>query len=155
MRNNILYCISYCISYCFYLLCIVIGCDRGPSDLPKLYPVTASVVMNGEPVDGALVACYPEDDGKWFAGGMTDPRGEVAFHTQGIYNGIPLGRYKVIVMKSRETPDSQPERYKAVRIVHSRFEDRETTPLTCVIEKNTKNIVLEVEPAPAGEIIRD
>lgn len=140
---------------CFSLLFIVIGCRRGPEDLPKLYPVTASVVMNGQPVDGAMVACYPEDGGKWFAGGTTDTAGLVRFRTRGIYNGIPIGQYKVIVAKGREAPGSTPERHKAVRIIHARFEEEKTTPLACTIEKNTKNIVLEVEPAPPNDIVWD
>ena len=147
MRNNYFLCLC--------LLCAVVGCHRGPANMPQLHPAAISVVMGDQPLAGALVACYPEGGGEWFAGGTTDAQGLAQLKTKGIYNGIAAGDYKVCVTKAEASPDATETQHRAVRIVHSRFESPETTPLTCRIEKSTKNIVLTVEPAPSGEIIED
>jgi hypothetical protein len=142
----------------FVFLCLffaLAGCGRGLANMPKLYSVTLSIVMNNQPLDGALVACYPVDDGEWFAGGTTDTQGVVRLKTKGIHDGIAAGDYKVCVTKAENSPDATEERHKAVRIVHVRFETPETTPLTCKIENSTKNVVLNVEPAPPNEVIED
>ena len=147
MRNNYFLCLC--------LLCVFVGCNRGPANMPKLYPATISITMNDQPLEGALVACYPTDDSEWFAGGTTDAQGVAQLKTKGIYDGIAAGDYKVCVTKAEASPDATEERHRAIRIVHSRFETPETTPLMCKIEKSTKNIVLNVEPAPPGDKFED
>ncbi len=137
------------------VVCVMAGCRNGPPDLPKLYHVVATVTMNDQPLEEATIACYPEDGGKWFSGGMTDASGQVRFKTRGRYDGIPLGRYKVVVIKSAPAPGSTPESHKMFRIVHSRFQDAQTTPLSCEITKESKSLEFKVEPAPPRDSTGD
>jgi hypothetical protein len=111
--------------------------------------------MEGKPLEGALVSCMPEGNEKWFSGGITNAEGQVLLRTKGRYNGIPLGQFKVIVIKTVQTDDSTPEKNRAVRIVHSQFENQTTTPLTCTIEKNTQSVEFNVEPAPPNDFVED
>jgi hypothetical protein len=63
---------------CFVVL--VVGCSPKPVDMPSLYDVTITVMMNSKPLEGALVSCVPENDGTngtWFAGGTTNANGQV------------------------------------------------------------------------------
>jgi hypothetical protein len=138
--------------FCFI---IFVGCSSRPADMPKLYNVTITVLMNGKPLEGALVSCVPTNNESWFAGGTTNTNGQVQLQTKGRYKGIPLGNFKVIVMKTALTEGSTPEKPRFVRIVHSQFGDLETTPLTCTIEKTTQSVEFNVEPAPPNNFIED
>jgi hypothetical protein len=139
-------------------LAVVVGCSQKPADMPKLYNVTITVMMDGKPLEGALVSCVPENDGDngtWFAGGTTNGNGQVHPKTKGRYNGIPLGNFKVIVMKTVPAEGSTPEKARFVRLVHPKFGDLATTPLTCTIEKTTRSVEFHVEPAPLNNFVED
>ncbi|MDR0337546.1 MAG: hypothetical protein LBI18_10695 [Planctomycetaceae bacterium] len=139
--------------FCFCLFFMSGGCFRGQLDLPKLYPVTVSVVMNGQPVEQATVACFPKDGSEWFAGGVTGADGTVRLQTKGRYNGIPSGDYKVVVIKLVQAENSTEEHPRMYRAVHSQYERKETTPLVCLIEKNTRTLEFVVEAAPARDLV--
>ena len=94
---------------CLFLACFLLftGCDRQklPPGIPKLYPVTITVMQDGEPLaEAELVIVNTDPSTNWSAGGTTDKNGIVKLRTMGQYNGAPLGKYKVGVRKM-EIPD--------------------------------------------------
>jgi hypothetical protein len=138
-----------------FCLAVLVGCSQRPADMPDLYNVTITVMMDGKPLEGALISCVPENKGTWFSGGTTDVNGQVRPRTRGRYNGIPLGNFKAIVIKTIPRESSTPEKVRFVRLVHSRFGDLATTPLTCTIEKTTRLVEFNVEPAPLNDFIEE
>ena len=132
------------------------GCGEAtPPGMPQLFPVSITITMDGNPLEGALVSCVPEDGSQWFAGGITDAAGKVALQTKGRYNGIAVGTFKVAVIKNMLSPDSTESETKQLRIVDKRFNETSTSPLSLVVDKTTKSAELQVEPAPKNDFIVD
>jgi hypothetical protein len=154
-----------------YLVSIIIlfpilsGCSREqlPPGLPKLYPVTITIVQDGQPLNGASVVIVNEDyaSSSWAAGGVTNEKGQVKLRTEGKYSGAPAGKYKVTVTKidvpEIELPEdsSSPEyerktkeiQDKTFYLVEDKFTKLNTTPLKLEITPTSKNIDLDVSPA--------
>lgn len=127
------------------------GCGpRLPDDLPKLHPLTVTVVQEGQALPDANIALYPADHSfsRWGQTDMTDASGTVKFKTNNRYPGVPAGRYKVTVRKimrdpnpyvrhASDHPDSpglrqfyQAEKtLKTYALVDPVFENFDTTPL--------------------------
>ncbi|MGB9689416.1 hypothetical protein [Thermogutta sp.] len=90
----------------------VLGCSRGPSR-PKTYPVTGTVTMNGQPVEGATVIFVPKSaaagpagsaggtqaQGPQVATGETDAQGRYQLGTFAKGDGAIPGEYLVKVFK--------------------------------------------------------
>lgn len=99
--------------FCSVLIMVLValpvaGCgssDR-PADLPELHPTTVKVTLDGEPLDGATVTLAPQSS-KWSATGTTDEQGVATMLTNGRYEGVVEGEYKVGVNKlSKPTSDA-------------------------------------------------
>lgn len=77
------------------------GCSRG--DRPELGEVTGTVTLDGKPLEGALVAFYPEEGRT--VGGTTDAEGfyEVMY-LQGV-KGTKVGPNKVEITTSLDPSD--------------------------------------------------
>ena len=121
----------------------VIGCGSGkPSDLPKLYPCTVKIIdKTGAPVDNAsVVATSP--DSKWASIGLTDSTGVAVLKTNGIYPGVPLGTFKVIVTKYdvKEVNDEPIE----TLLFDESFANESTTPLQLKAEAKSNDATFEV-----------
>lgn len=95
------------------------GKAKKPADLPDLVPIVTVVKFKGEPVSDAKVLFAPIS-GKYSAAGVTDSEGRAVMKTDGVYEGVPAGSYKVSVVKlppsqsaaqSSETPEN-PEDYE-------------------------------------------
>jgi len=149
----------------------LIGCGgpSRPADLPRLYPVSLTVIQEGEPLAGATVQLFPEDPAlaQWSPMGITDASGTVALKTNAIYNGAPLGSYKITVSKIELEPHPNPEwglddnhpnymRYlqiernlKLYSYVESLYGSIENTPLRVEVMPRQKNYTVD-----AGEKIR-
>ena len=82
---------------------VVAGCsgEKRPPDLPKLYPVTLTITMDGQPLEDALVNLYTEDQSisKWTVGSTTNAEGKAVIVTHGQFRGAPEGKFKVCVRK--------------------------------------------------------
>jgi len=93
----------------FYPLPIILamfvcgGCSNEyrPSDLPPLFPVTLTFLLDGQPLDKAMVTLHTEDQtiAKWTIGGETDADGKAMIVTHGQFRGAPAGTFKVCVLK--------------------------------------------------------
>jgi hypothetical protein len=66
--------------------------------LRDLVPVVAVVKFKGEPVPDAKVLFSPES-GKYSAAGVTDKQGRAVMKTEGTFEGVPAGSYKVAIAK--------------------------------------------------------
>jgi len=77
-----------------------IGC--GGETGPKVYPVTGTVLYNGQPVDGAVVAFRGESATK-MATGTTDAQGHFELTTYKPGDGAVPGKHTVTVAKTVQT----------------------------------------------------
>ena len=88
------------------ILCFValVGCAKSnvPDGLPKLVPVTLTLMQEGAPLSEAVVSL--EGDTPFSVGGVTDAKGSVILYTSGKYKGAPPGKFKVRVMKTESDP---------------------------------------------------
>ena len=141
-----------------------LGCGpKLPPGIPKLYPCTIRVTMDGKPVEKATVALFPDGEGDnteglWGTAGYTDSQGSVTLKTDGQYKGIPAGKYKVCVyrveIEEREYQgyfESQnlPPR-KTTVIVDLKYDDPDQTPLTVDVGPG-KNKVFNLEVTAATD----
>lgn len=74
------------------------GCGDGR---PTLVPVTGTVTLNGQPVDGALVGFEPQGIEGYNRPSIatTDAQGKFVVGTYDKADGMPKGSYKVSVLK--------------------------------------------------------
>ena len=158
------------------ILCLVIpvfalGCSREnrPEGLPKLYPTTIRIMMDGKPLDGASVNLVSENTGQWLVSGQTNGNGIVEILTHGQFKGAPVGNYAVCVKKTHweEGPTSKTpmptepfeqtayrkkvelER-KAYEAVEASFSAQATTPLK--MEVTTGKNTQEFEVKSSGKV---
>ncbi len=81
-------------------LCILSGCGGGPD----LYQVSGTVTVDGEPVEGLMVAFAPVAEGMSGAG-RTDAMGKYTITcTQG--RGLPPGEYNVAIKEATAVVNS-------------------------------------------------
>ena len=90
------------------LLALVIGPACGPtSSGPKTYPVSGTVTLKGQPVDGATVT-FQAADGKGAAVGTTDSSGNYALTAGPWGRGAAAGEYRVSVVKFKAAAPEAP-----------------------------------------------
>ena len=71
-----------------------------PNGLPQVYPCILSITQLGTPLEGAMVQLSPMDGKQsWSTAGITDENGNAKMRTYGKWNGAPLGKFKVTVIK--------------------------------------------------------
>ncbi len=108
--------------------CLVVassGCNKGPAkpdDLPELTACTITVNYKGAPVEEANVLLSPTSGNKFSAIGTTDASGKAVMKTDGKYEGVVAGEYRVTVKKMEkvdvnlggtpETPEEMAEYQK-------------------------------------------
>ena len=149
----------------FYPLLIVLaifvcgGCSKEnrPRDLPPLFPITLTFLLDGQPLDNAMVMFYTENQAiaKWTVGGITDAEGKAIIVTHGQFHGVPAGTFKVCVSK-RVFPD-EPDENVVASIVGSEIRPMgkmpvpidHVDPLFCKPE----NTPLKIEIAPQKKMM--
>jgi hypothetical protein len=77
---------------------VLAGCSYKPKR-PPTHPVTGTVTLKGEPVDGATVVFVPVTKGVASAAGVTDEEGAYELTTFTAGDGAQAGEYRVKVTK--------------------------------------------------------
>lgn len=140
------------------------GCtkENRPDDLPKLYPVTLTIMLDGQPLPQALVNLHTDDQAitKWTVGSYTDDNGKAIIVTHGQFRGSPAGKFKVCVRKTEIEGDSAPKEPtglvfdtgpvptgmpKMIEYVDSLFSNKETTPLEVEILPQGKTQTFQID----------
>lgn len=154
---------------CVFAGTTLVGCSRGPrkpSDLGELVPVVAVVKFKGEPVPDAKVLFSPAS-GKYSAAGVTDNQGRAIMKTEGTFEGVPAGSYKVAIVKvppaqsagqpseSSENPEDYEKEFMAATTTReatvqsalpSKYASFETSGLTATVPPDGGNeIVFELQ----------
>lgn len=121
------------------LLAALFGCSS--DDRVKLYPVTGTVTVKGQPAEGAQLVFFPADESLRGPGyplptGVAGPDGKFALSSYEPSDGGPAGEYQVTIVWPEEVksnpnnPETPPAR--------DRLKDRYTVPaqsgLTATIE---------------------
>ena len=149
---------------------LAIGCtpsDR-PKDLPELVPCRLTLMMDGKPLDNALLLFYRTDkaemEKEWVSSAVTDANGMGQPKVIGKFPGLVAGAYKVTVRKVWMEPrndlppdiqDSLPDALE-VDLVDKKYADKNTTPLEIVVVKGEKNnFALTLDAPPATAVIPD
>jgi hypothetical protein len=155
--------ISFFFCAIFLVLNLITGCDEAPkppTDMPKLESCRITITLAGQPLPEAIVALKPTEPTQWHSGGSTSTNGAFEAFTNGLYKGVPAGKYKVTVKK--EIPVPQPEsvsqkglmdpvnaakyRKPPTAVVHKKYNLAETTPLEIEVLPNVPlNVTLQVE----------
>ncbi len=91
----------------FPLACFVLaGCRSNlPDGLPRLYSCSISVTQDAKPLAGATVIFYPKTRAggpSWTPMGVTDASGVAVMRVNALYDGAPLGSYRVVISKTEE-----------------------------------------------------
>lgn len=149
------------------LIISVSGCgEKIPANIPKLFPASITVTMDGKPLEGATVTLAGLNP-TLPVGGVTDTSGTVKILTQAKYNGAPAGKYKVYLSKietvegpTSKTPpprdSTQLDAYRkqlwaerqSFEIVGEEFRAAATTPLEFEVNEGKNTASLEVTRTP-------
>jgi hypothetical protein len=139
-------------------LTVLLIAGGGCGDRRSPVPVSGTVTVDGQPVEGATVTFHPLDDDREGrpATGLTDKTGTFRL-TTGTEDGARPGAYKVVVIKNvlagpqrkipdfPDTPEGRSQRDRFVwkqfgddqvpyrNVLPDRYGDLKTTPLTCTI----------------------
>lgn len=95
----------------------------------KTHPVTGTVTLDGQPVEGATVSF--QMDGKSKAVGVTNDRGEYALSTSEPNDGVPAGQYMVTIAKN--DPATQKN------LLPMKYADARTTGITVQVSESGIN----------------
>jgi hypothetical protein len=125
---------------------LVGGCGDGKI---TRYPVSGTVLVNGQPAEGAQIVFCPVSPGpeleNFRPAGFTDSAGKFSLTTIDSTDGAPAGQYKVLVKwlaQSASTDDGRggrggprgPDRLKG------KYYNLDTTPLSATIEEKANDL---------------
>jgi len=144
------------------LLISILGCRRGPTkpdDLPALTPCTLTILHKGSPLSDATVTLVPKS-GNWVGVGQTGADGKVVIQTNGRYEGVPAGTYRVTVTKQAAAGNLPPdpttpeedrayaEAIKAAKsakpLIPEKYTKWETSGLTVTVSESPLSETLEL-----------
>ncbi|MDR0869195.1 MAG: hypothetical protein LBN39_00225 [Planctomycetaceae bacterium] len=98
--------------YLIILIFLFVGCQRGPSlplGIPPLTVCKITVTQNGEPLDGATLSLNTvAGTENWRVVGITDTNGVVVPSTNGLFEGVLQGKYKIVVSKKEQDASKLP-----------------------------------------------
>ena len=147
MRNS-----SFLIIFIASMFPFVSGCgEQLPPGMPRPHPVTIQIVSEGNPVEGASVMFFPEDqDSRWASGGTTDSAGNVQIRTLGRFNGAPAGVYWMSISKTDmvEVPGRNPENpnFAYYSLIDPKFNNMAEPAVTVEVKPGRNVFVQEVGP---------
>jgi hypothetical protein len=131
------------------LVASLVGCSG--SNGPEVYPVTGTVTQGGQPVEGAVLAFIPADEGAGGAaaiGGQAQTGPDGKFEATGSANqgqttlpGLPLGSYKVTVMKMVTPPGEASFDRPPKNVLPPEYAMVESTPVSLTVTAEGPNTV--------------
>ena len=113
-----------------------------------VYSTSGTVYYDGQPLDGARVMWYPEDDTMPPATATTDDNGEFVLTTYNAEDGAVAGKFKVTVKKMKpgeeidnENPPENPEdpRYRPQSLIPEFYGDKDQTDLSAEVTQDGAN----------------
>ncbi len=81
------------------LVVIILGCGGGSGENPAAVPVSGTVTLGGQPVEGAQVVFSPTGGEGNAAAGTTDATGKYSLTTGAAGDGAVPGSYRVAITK--------------------------------------------------------
>jgi hypothetical protein len=157
------------------LMLILCGCSHRPlqpDNLPKLIPCKIIITQDNVPLEGANVSLHSvtSESQQWVSGGRTDVNGVAEIRTNGRYDGVPMGKFKVLITKTEVEPSKLPPRpsendpnfaawtaksqnevLPIYQLVDKQYADPQTTPHELEIS-GSKQVTVTVD---AGKKIRE
>ena len=154
---------------------LLTGCggEPRPAGMPKLYPVSITVLQEGTPLAGATVTLVSETPelARWGPMGVTDANGVAIMRTNGRYEGAPLGTFKIVVSKMEREPHPNPEwanlpredpnsqkydaielRLKAFNYIEPQYSSIADTPLVIEITAKLKTYMVDAGKQSKTEV---
>jgi hypothetical protein len=126
------------------------GCGSGG---PELVPLTGTVTLDGNPVEGASVTFMPQSSGQP-ATGTTDAAGKFTLKTHPHGEGVMPGKHKVTVQKMETTGfvadedglsgGISPEGIQETWHTPKRYASAETTDLVVEVESGMEPVELRL-----------
>ncbi len=89
----------YRISAAILLFPFITGCNQADDGLPKTVPAKGKVVVDGTPIEGAVIVLM-QDTGSNFARGITDRNGDFSLDSFESKKGAVPGSYKATISKT-------------------------------------------------------
>ncbi|MDR2825107.1 MAG: hypothetical protein LBB41_07920 [Prevotellaceae bacterium] len=147
--------------------------------MPKLYPLTFTVIQDDKPLEKAVVELISKDaQSKWNGTGICNASGKAEIYTQGKYKGVPAGSYNIIVIKHFTEPskyEGQPipdpktdltayenwmraldsEALTSYNLVELKYGSVDTTPFSIEVGKGEKPQLLDVGKAVRLKITKE
>ncbi len=123
------------------MLLVVLGCGK-PGTAPTV-PVTGTVTLNGQPVEGVSVGFTPQSGRP--ASDTTDARGKFTLSTFESGDGAVPGTHKVVITEPADEAEPMPGTPEAENWVPpesqvpEEYQDASTTPLTAEVEEGGEN----------------
>jgi hypothetical protein len=143
----------------FLLMFLISGCGGKslPDGMPSLVTCSILVQQDKIPLVNANVSLIPADGSKWNAAGSTNDSGIAKLYTLSQYEGVPEGKYKVVVSKRETIPGvarasdgstkGTPDQH--FNLVELQYSNLAETPLILEIVKGKSHYELE-----AGKAVR-
>jgi hypothetical protein len=126
---------------------VIAGCS---SSGPRYLPVRGILRVDGLPAEGATLMFIPPEGGH-YNGGIARTTAEGQFELVGSHGrGLEAGEYKVMVRwfvrpdGSPLPPGTNPEKVECKQVIPHPYNDRETTTLTTIIQKDGPPIELDI-----------
>lgn len=127
----------------------VFGCqpEQRPEGLPILVPFQLTLTQDSQPLVGANVQLVSEEI-HFPVTGLTNANGVARLVTYGQFSGVPLGTYKVVVIKTETEGETSNETQTQPIFIYSLVDpaltNRATTTLEVLVEKGKKSTTLDV-----------
>jgi len=130
---------------------VIYGCrsSNRVQGLPALYPCRLTLIQDGKPLADASVQLYAEEESIWPVTGLSDASGTAILVTYGQFPGVPLGKYQIVVKKTRSDRTGGDNEYSSgITKVYSLIEiehiKKDTTKLEITIEKGQNSLTIDV-----------
>ncbi|QDT24984.1 peptidase associated/transthyretin-like domain-containing protein [Gimesia panareensis] len=133
-------------------LCLT-GCGGGASENTlDVYPVSGTVTVDGEAVQGVSVTFFPEGTTKGNGGfGATDASGKFTLKDRDQRDGVAEGTYRVLVTRLVK-PDGSPiggeemaADVGAMNQLPDMYNDPKSSPLTATVGKTNEPFKFEIK----------